>query len=260
MISLDRNLSELWSLINSSSSQLKVNDERLEFLGFQLQKLVDNMPTEDFKSLEPTVDPPPWLQAELKWFCRLRVHHIKLLNRIGASGSLRNLVSQPKSAAALVPLAIQSVDLHQEMVNAHKISPLLLPTAMKLLLSSLSIMLLVVSHFPEEYGPMCSKPFQTAIDILRDVKSSVKNPDLNFSGILAALAKVTESSQSSHSQWSAPLINRKEGSGNTVYHGVTFGQVNVFDELSTPNSEIFSMLGDVSMAATDILHIDNLFG
>ncbi|KAJ6105105.1 hypothetical protein N7523_010179 [Penicillium sp. IBT 18751x] len=260
MISLDRVLSDIWTLINTPSSQLKVNDERIEFLNFQLQKLIDNMPTEDFKSLEPTVDPPPCLQAGLKRFCRLRVHHIKILTRIGTSGSIKDLISQPKSAGALVPLAVQSVDLHVEMANAGGISPLLLPTAIKLLLSSLSITLLGVSHCPEEHGLMCSKPLHTAIGILSDVKSYVKDPDLNISGMLAALAKVAESSQSLHSQWSAPLNNGKEGPGNTVYQGEPFDQRNVFDELSTPDSEIFSMLGDVSMAATNMLRIDNLFG
>lgn len=59
---------------------------------------------------------------------------------------------------------------------------------------------------------------------------------------------------------SAPLINRKEGTGNNVHHGEPAGEGNVFDELQTPDSEFFSMIGDVSMAATDMLYIDNTFG
>lgn len=180
MISLDRNLSETWIIINAPSSQSKYNGERVEFLDFQLQKLVNNIPTEDFKTLEPTVVPPPWLRAGLKRFCRLRVHYIKILTHIGTSGSIRDLISQPKPARALVASAAESVDLYLEMMNAGEISPLVLPTAIKILLSSLSIMVFAVSHFPEEYGPFCSKPFHTAVNILSDVQSYIKDPVLNI--------------------------------------------------------------------------------
>lgn len=93
MISLDRNLSKTWTVVNAPSSQSKNNEERVEFHNFQLQKLVDKIPTGHFKSLEATVTPPPWLQAGLKKFCRLRVHHVKILTQISASGSIRDLIS-----------------------------------------------------------------------------------------------------------------------------------------------------------------------
>ena len=114
MISLDSNLSEIWSIINTPSSQSKNNDERIEFLTFQLQKLVDKIPTEDFVPLEPTVIPPKWLQAGLKHFCHLRVHHIKILSQIGTFGSLRDFISQPSSAKSLLTSAVKSVDLHSK--------------------------------------------------------------------------------------------------------------------------------------------------
>jgi len=259
MISLDRILSEIWTLVNSPSSQSKTNREQVEFLNFQLQKLIDKTPTEDFKTLEPTVAPPSWLQAGLKQFWRLRVHHIKILTHIGTSGSIRNLISDPKSTRTLVAAATQSVDLHLEMGNAGEISPLVLPTAIKLLLSSLSIMLFAVSHCPEEYGSLFSNRFQAAIDILSDAQNYVKDPDLNIRGTLRVLEKVTEPSQMSHSQRSAPMINRKEGTGNNAYQGEAFGEGNVLDELPTPDSEFFSMLGDFDMAATDMLNVDNIF-
>lgn len=254
MISLDRNLSEAWTLVNSPSPQSKNNGERAEFLNFQLQKLIDKIPTGDFKNLEPTVAPPPWLQAGLKRFCHLRVHHIKILTQICASGSIGDSILNPTSRNILVNAAVKSVDLHLEMVNAGEISPLLLPIMMKLLLTSLSIMMFAVSHCPEEHGSLCSKPFQTATHILSDAQSFVKDPDLNICGTLHVLEKIVEASQ----KRSAPSISRKEEIYNSVYQGETFDEGNVFEELPTPDSEFFSMLG--SMTATDKLHMGNIFG
>jgi hypothetical protein len=54
------------------------------------------------------------------------------------------------------------------------------------------------------------------------------------------------------------LISGKDEIGNTVDHGEAFCEGSVFEELPTPDSEFFSLLG--SMAAADILHMDNLFG
>jgi hypothetical protein len=257
MISLDRNLSETWTIINIPSSQPKNNEERVEFLNFQLQKLVDKIPAEDFKSLEPTITPPPWLQAGLKKFCLLRVHHIKILTQISASGSIRNLISNPTSTNTLVSATTKSVDLHMEMVDAGEISPLVLPTMLKLLLSSLSIMMFAVSYCPDEYGALCSKPFETAVQILRDAQSYVKDPDMNIWGTLRVLEKVAETSQRSHTQRSALLAGRKEDIFHSVDQGEVFCEGSVFEELPTPDSEFFSILG--SMGGTDILHMDNIF-
>jgi hypothetical protein len=258
MISLDRNLSETWTVVNSPSSLSKNNEERVEFLNFQLQKLVDKIPTRDFKSLEPAVAPPSWLQAGLKRFCHLRVHHIRILTQIRASGSIRDLISNPTSTNHLVTAAAKSVDLHLQMADAGEISPLVLPIMIKLLLTSLSLMMFAVSHCPDEYGPLCSKPFETAIHILTVAQNYVKDPDLNIWGTLHVLEKVVETSQRSHSQRSAPLIGRKEDLGNSVDPGEDFCEGGVFEELPTPSSEFFSMLG--SMGTTDILQMDNIFG
>jgi hypothetical protein len=257
MISLDRNLSETWTIVNIPSSQPKNNEERVEFLNFQLQKLVDKIPAEDFKSLEPTITPPPWLQAGLKKFCLLRVHHIKIFTQISASGSIRNLISNTTSTNTLVTAAAKSIDLHMEMVDAGEISPLMLPTMLKLLLSSLSIMMFAVSHCPDEYGPLCSKHFETAVQILSDAQSYVKDPDMTIWGTLRVLEKVVETSQRSHTQRPAPLVSRKEDISNDVDQGEVFCEGSVFEELPTPDSEFFSMLG--SIGAPDILHMDNIF-
>ncbi|KAJ5213038.1 hypothetical protein N7449_000207 [Penicillium cf. viridicatum] len=258
MITLDRNLSEIWTIVNSPSSQSKNHEERVEFLNFQLQKLVDKIPTGDFKSLEPTVAPPSWLQAGLNRFCRLRVHHIKILTQISASGSIRDLISNPTSTNNLVTAAAKSVDLHFEMVNAREISPLVLPIMIKLLLTSLSIMMFAVSRYPDEYGSLCSKPFETAIHILSDAQNYVKDPDMNILDTLRVLENVVETSQRSHSQRPAPLISRNEVLGNSVDQGEAFCEGSVFEEFPTPDSELFSVLG--SMGAIDILHMDNIFG
>ncbi|KAJ5422538.1 hypothetical protein N7491_010983 [Penicillium cf. griseofulvum] len=236
------NLSEIWTLVNAVSSQSNNKEEQIDFLDFQLQKLVDKVPIEEFKPLEPTVVSPPWLQAGLKRFYWLRVHHIRILIQAGKSGSISDSVSNPKYTRTLVTAAAQSVDMHMEMVNAGGISPLMLPTAIKLLLISLSVMLFAVSHFPEDYGSLYSKHFQTAIDILSDVQIFVQDPDLNIPGTLEVLEKVAETSQISHSQRSTSLINRKECTSNILYRGEAFGDGGLFEELPTPDSEFFSML------------------
>lgn len=258
MISLDRNLSETWIACNNSTPQTKNNSERADFLNFQLQKIVDKIPTEDFISLEQTVSPPPWLQSGLKRYCRLRAHHIKILTHISASGPMRDLILNPISTRTLVTAAARSVDLHLEIANAGEISPLVLPSTIKLLLSSLAIMMFVVSYFPEEYGPLCSKPFQTAIQILSDPQSYVKDRDLNIKETLHVLERIVETSQRSGSRQLASLGSGKDEIGNPVDHGGAFCEGSVFEELPTPDSEFFSLLG--SMAAADILHMDNLFG
>ncbi|OOQ90433.1 hypothetical protein PEBR_04798 [Penicillium brasilianum] len=258
MISLDKNLSETWTAVNATSSQTKSSEERVEFLNFQLQKLVDKIPPGDFKNLEAEVAPPPWLQAGLKRFCHLRVHHIKILTQISASGSIKDLMSDRISTNTLVTAAAKSVDLHLEMVTAGEISPLVLPTMIKLLLASLSLMMFAVSHRPEEYSSLCSKPFQIAIQILSDAQSYVNDPNLNIWGTLHILEKVVEASQRSRSQGSEPLISRKEEIGSRVDRGGAFDEGNVFGELPTPDSEFFSILG--SMAATELLHMDDIFG
>ena len=105
MISLDRILSETWTTANAPSPQTRNSEERVEFLNFQLQKLADKIPTGDFKNLEPTIAPPPWLQVGLKQFSHLRVHHIQILIQISASGSIRDLMSNPISTKTLVTAA-----------------------------------------------------------------------------------------------------------------------------------------------------------
>lgn len=259
MISLDRNLSEIWLLINDPSSQSTDKHERIEFLSFQLQKIIDNIPTEDFKILDPAVVPPSWLQGGLKRFCRLRVHYIKMLTHIGTYASIIELVAQPRVARILVNSAVESVDLFVEMVNSGEISPLLLPSAIKILLASLSIMLFAVLHFPDEYGPLCSKPFHTAIDILSGMQDYIKDPILSIWATLEELVKIAEIIQMSPKRLS-PLVNRKEETRNIDHHGELCGEDNLFEELRTPNSEFFSILEDFSMANTDVLYTDNVFG
>jgi hypothetical protein len=117
------------------------------------------------------------------------------------------------------------------MADAGEISPFLLPTAVKLLLTSLSIMLFTVSHRPEEYGPMCSKPCQTAINILHNLQNCVKDLDRKIWSTLELLEKIAAISEASPSKISAPVFNRKETPRNIVYQGESFGEGTFFDEL-----------------------------
>ena len=146
------------------------------------------------------------------------------------------------------------------MVDAGEISPLLLPTAVKLLLTSLSIMLFTVSHRPEEYGPMCSKPFQTAINILHNLQNCVKDLDLKIWSTLEVLEKIAGISEASHSKTLAPVFNRKESTRNNVYikeNPFVKGPCLTSSRRQIQNCSV--ILGDVGMA-TDMLHFDDIFG
>lgn len=266
MISLDRNLSETWAIINSPSSQAKEIRERVEFLNFQLQKLVNNIPTDELTPLEPTLDSPAWLRVGLKLFCRLRVHHIKMLNYVGSFDSIKDLISQPQSARALVTSALEVVDITLEMMNncGGKTSPLLLPSAFKFLLSSLSFMLLVISHYPTQYRQLCSKPFHAAIDMLNNMQGVVKDPSLDVCGAIQELRKIAETIQLQPPERLAadlPLGDAKQGADNISHLGQAFAGPNMFDELQTPDSDFFSGLGSVNISAPDLLYINtnNMF-
>lgn len=266
MISLDRNLSETWAIINSPSPQIKENRERVEFLNFQLQKLVNNIPTDEFTPLDPSLDSPAWLRVGLKLFCRLRVHYIKMLNYVGSFDSIQDLISQPQSARMLVTSAAEAVNITLEMVdNGGKTSPLLLPSAFKFLLSSLSFMLLVASHYPTQYRALCSKPFYAAIDMLNNMQGAVNDSILNICGALQELRKIAEVIQlpppPDRSAASLPLIDAKQGADNSAHLGQAFTGQNVFDELQTPDSDFFSNLGDINISAPDLLYMNmnNMF-
>ncbi|KAI9039006.1 uncharacterized protein KD926_009990 [Aspergillus affinis] len=226
-------------------------------------KLVASLPTGDFTPFEPTVKPPPWLQTGLQRFCRLRVHHIKMLNYIGSFDSLRGLISQPQAARALISSATESVELHLEMMNDGGTSPLLIPLAIKFLLSAVSFMILVVSHYPEEYGPLCTKPFHAAIEILHNAQQSRKDPSLDVSSTLEELRRIAEVIQLPSPpppRQLAPvtLTNGKQDTDNNAHLSQAYGP-NVFDELKPPESSLFSMLGDVNVAANDMLYMDDIF-
>lgn len=269
MISLDRSLSETWAIINSPSPQRKRDRERVEFLNFQLQNLVNNIPTDEFAPLEPTLYSPTWLQVGLQLFCRLRVRHIKMLNYVGSFDSIRDLISQPQSARALVTSAAEAVDIALEMINNNggKTSPLLLPSTFKFLLSSLSFMLLVVSHYPTQYRDMCSKPFHNAIDMLKNMQGVVKDPSLDISGAIQELQKIAEAIQlmpppaAERSAASLLLADSKHEANNSAHLGQTYTGPNVFDELQTPDSDFFTSLGDVNISAPDLLYMNmnNMF-
>lgn len=259
MISLDRNLSETLVIINAPSSLSKDSSERVEFLGFQLQKFVSSMTAEDFTPLEPSIASPPWLQVALKRFTRLRVHHIKVLAYIGTFGSIGNLISQPQSAKCLIAFAAGSVDMYIELVTNGRTSALILPSATKILLSSLSFMLLAVSQSPAEYGPICVGPFHTAIDMLGNMQGSIQDPSLDIPGTLEELRRFAEIIQLPPPKQSLPLLDHERGAGNNTDLGQEFGEGNMSAELQTPSSDIFTMLGDVSMGPPDMLYGNDVF-
>jgi hypothetical protein len=271
MISLDRNLSETWAIVNGSKSQSGETFGRAEFLSFQLQKLVDSMPSADFAPPGPSVNPPAWLRSGLRHFCNLRVHHIKMLNYVASFQSIDDLISQPGSARTLLNSAADSVDIQQElMLSGQGSSPLLRPSAVKLLLSSLFFMLLVASRYPADCAPLCSKPFHTAIDILVNVQSTVKDPGLDIGGALDELQRIAKTIQLPNPKRSTPLpfclgsckeMEDLDASIQPTHQKQQgFAGSDVFENLEAPDPNIFSLMDDVNITGNDIFCMSNMFG
>ncbi|KUL87648.1 hypothetical protein ZTR_05818 [Talaromyces verruculosus] len=181
--------------------------------------------------------------------------------------TLLDLISQPQSARTLVTFALEGVDITLEMMNNSdgKTSPLLLPSAFKFLLSSLSSMLLVVSHYPTQYRQLCSKPFHAAIDMLNNnMQGVVKDPSIDICGAIQELLEIAEIIRLPPPERLAaglPLGDAKEGEDNISHLGQAFAGPNMFDELQTPDSDFFSGLGNVNISAPELLYMNmnNMF-
>jgi hypothetical protein len=193
---------------------------------------------------------------------------------VGSFDSIEELISQPQSARTLITSAAEAVDVTLEMMNTcGKISPLLLPSVFKFLLSSLSFMLLVVSHYPTQYRALCSRPFHAAIDMLNNMQGLVKDPSLDIGGALQELRKLAQviqlpSPPSPLPKLSAapPLtgLDSKQGAdnSNSTHLGQAFaGPNNLLDEVQMPDSNFFSSLGDVNISQPEFLYMNlsNIF-
>lgn len=259
MISLDKVLSKICNLTNAASSNTNHSRERFEFLSFQLQQIVDKAPTGDFKSLEPTIISPPWLQQGLKGLFHLRVNHTKTLIHMRTFSSWHGVISHPRSAKALISLAKSSVDVHQEMCTAGNITPFLLPTVIKLLLSSISTMVLLVSYSPEDYGTLCSEPFYTAIHILSKSNPCVQAPGLYAWGTLGDLEKIAQKAHMPPRP-SSPLNEKSGPDENSSDLPETSLENEMFVGLGAPDPQLFSMFENVSVPTTDMLYMNDLLG
>ncbi|KAL2795243.1 hypothetical protein BJX66DRAFT_337028 [Aspergillus keveii] len=273
MIAIDRTLSETWAIVNTPTPQSEKSRERVEFLNFQLQKLVGSLPKADFTPPKPSVNPPPWLDLQLKQFCHLRVDYIKLLNYIGSFKSLTNLLSEPQSAHKLLTLAAGTIEIQQGMMPSANVregeansshspcsSPLILPSAIKMLLSSVSFMLLAVSHYPAEYAPLCSDSFHTATEILTAAQETVKDPDLDIRGALEELQWIANSIQLSSPppKQPTPSLSFPLAMGSGTQQGAP--GPDMFGSPQTLDSSLFSILDDVGIVGPDMLYVNNMFG
>jgi hypothetical protein len=269
MIAIDRSLSETWAIVNTPTPQSEKSRERVEFLNFQLQKLVSSLPIADFTPPKPSVNPPPWLDLQLKQFCHLRVHYIRLLNYICSFKSLTDLLSDPHSARKLLTSAAESIDIQQGMMLSAAAregeadsspSPLILPSAIKILVCSVSFMLLAVSHYPAEYASLCSDSFYTAREILTNAQSTVKDSDLDIRGTLEELQRIADSIQlpSPPPKRPTPSLLLPLALGGGGQQGSAGSDL--FEGLQTPDPSFFSILDEVNLAGTDMLYMNNMLG
>ncbi|CEL11546.1 hypothetical protein ASPCAL14647 [Aspergillus calidoustus] len=269
MIAIDRSLSETWAIVNSPTPQSEKSRERVEFLNFQLQKLVSSLPIADFTPPKPSVNPPPWLDLQLKQFCHLRVHYIRLLNYICSFKSLTDLLSDPHSARKLLTSAAESIDIQQGMMLSAAAregeadsspSPLILPSAIKILVCSVSFMLLAVSHYPADYAPLCSDSFYTAREILTNAQITVKDSDLDIRGTLEELQRIADSIQlpSPPPKRPTPSLLLPLALGGGGEQGSAGSDV--FEGLQTPDPSFFPILDEVNLAGPDMLYMNNMLG
>lgn len=273
MVAIDRSVSESWAIINKPTPHSEKTCEHAEFLNFQLQKVVSSLPMSGFTPPHPSVNPPPWLDLQLKQFCQLRVQHIRLLNYIGSFKSLTDLLSDPHDARKLLTSAAESIEIQQGIMMSAAAqegevnsgpsvspSPLILPSAIKILLSSVSFMLLAVSHYTAEYAPLCSDSFYTAIEILIAAQDTVKDPDLDISGTLEELQRIADSIHfpSPPPKRSTPSLPLPLTLGDDEQQGSA--GLDAFQSLQTPDTSIFSVLDDANLISTDMLYMDNIFG
>jgi hypothetical protein len=274
MVAIDRSISESWAIINKPTPHSEKTCEHAEFLNFQLQKVVSSLPMSDFTPPNPSVNPPPWLDLQLKQFCQLRVHYIRLLNYIGSFKSLTDLLSDPHSARRLLTSAAESIEIqqgimmssaaHEGEVNSGRSaspSPLILPSAIKILLSSVSFMLLAVSHYTAEYAPLCSDSFYTATEILIAAQDTVKDPDLDIGGTLEELQRIADSinfPSPPPPKRSTPSLPLPSTLGDDEQQGSA--GLDALQSLQTPDTSIFSVFDDANIIGTDMLYMDNIFG
>lgn len=191
-IPLCRITSEVWDLENRTN-----NCERADFLSFQLQRVVDKIPMGNFTPLEPEIMPPAWLNASLKHLLQLRVNHAKMLIYVQKFSSLEEMLSHPQHTISLISLAKSSIELQKEITGLPQTgsSPLLFPSTITFLLSSLSFLLLAISYSPQVYSTPCNEAVYTAMDILAKSYPWVKAPGRESWGSLSDLKAMLATAQ-----------------------------------------------------------------
>ncbi|KAL4878054.1 hypothetical protein BJY04DRAFT_221410 [Aspergillus karnatakaensis] len=189
--------SEVWDLENYKSSNRTNSCDRADFLTFQLERVVDKMPMGNFVPLEPDVTPPSWLNTSLKHLIQLRVNHAKMLVFVQTFSSLEEMLSHPQYTTSLISLAKSSIEVQKEIMGLPKTgsSPLLFPSTITLLLSSLSFLLLAISYSPQVYNTPCNEAVYTAMDILAKSYPWVKAPGRESWGSLGDLKSMLMTAQ-----------------------------------------------------------------
>ncbi|KAJ9497397.1 hypothetical protein H2202_007201 [Exophiala xenobiotica] len=254
MVRVNRLHSEIVELINSSPGLgTKEIDERAEFLGYRLQKLVEIIhESEMFPPESPEPLPPPATRTVMEAFVTLRTTHIRMLTHMRSLSSFETFSLRPQSVQILISLAISSVDLHGKIVFAggdEGASRLLRTTIDKLLTVCVSCMFLAASYDPQVYGPICRNAFHTAINILSQAQSLPnEHSSKTMLSSLADLRRMGESIQ-------MPALDRSTLSTSAVgtdgsatqNHQVQpdFGEMDFSMLSETPNPELFASMGDV---------------
>ncbi|KAI0468465.1 hypothetical protein F4859DRAFT_205157 [Xylaria cf. heliscus] len=194
MVRVDRVLGEIMALMNSSPGPgRKEIDERLEFLAYRLEKIVENVQDVTLFPAEILARLPPTTQVVMQQIIAIRITHARMLARIKCVKDLEAFSCRSQSAHSLVSLAISSIDQHQKVFST--ISEIGATRAFRFLLErllgmSVSVLIAAASYNPQVYAPKCRSAFHTALDLLTTFQS--QGPSTIISCSLAKLRKIGE--------------------------------------------------------------------
>lgn len=199
MVSLNPINAEVFSLINATSPDDTISSERMKYLDFRVQELVENIDQERFVGSCASSDGTPSLMEMLmKSLFKLRVTQIRIMTRINALSSTDACQYQSKSVRTLVSLAQTMVTLYLEILATGKLSQFLRQPFDRMVMSSVCYIFLAACYNPNEYGPMCRGNYYTAISFLSQANYRLCEGDIHPWCNLVDLQRLPENVHTKH--------------------------------------------------------------
>lgn len=168
MLQLDRLADEIMTSLGDPSMDTYARQEKLSYLDFRLEHLQPEVCYEeginDIGSSSPTHRP-----AQL--FIALRLNHLRLLTRFRSLSSASLAATQPKSAAASISAAEESVRLCRQARDHGFIPTILEATFTHFLMAAVSTLFLGAIYNLPESMPVNRRIFDDGLQLLEGVHS-----------------------------------------------------------------------------------------